>query len=398
VGDDPGVSDPARGRKGLGGLAANLGLAAASLALALLAGEGLVRLFSPIGPALLVTDPLVGKRFAPGFRGRVWVDEAGREVEVRINSAGFPGPEWPGTKPPGALRVAVLGDSMTAGIATDEGRRFVGRLQSSLAAAAERPVEVMNFGVASASTGSELVTWREVVAGYRPDLVLLAFFTGNDLGDNSARLTRAPRVYFDLGGEGRLVPGADPEPTPALARWLDRHSRLYVWQKVAFRQLRGPAVAAARGVEPGQRIFAREAGPDVEHAWRVTVALLRQLRDEVEASGARFGAVVVPCAEQVDDALWDDLARRGREAGLDLGREEPSRRLAAIWAQERISAIDLTPVFVAAARGPGEGTASAAGLYLLGRFHLNDEGHHLAAEAIHHFLTEGDGRRLVEPR
>ena len=111
----------------------NLGLAAASLALALLTGEGLVRLLTPGGPALLVTDPIVGKRFAPGFRGRVFVDEAGREVEVRINSAGFPGPEWPRAKPPGGLRIAVLGDSMTAGIATEEDRRFVSRLQSSLA-------------------------------------------------------------------------------------------------------------------------------------------------------------------------------------------------------------------------------------------------------------------------
>ena len=132
---------------------------------------------------------------------------------------------------------------MTAAIATDEERTFVRRLEASLASReASGPVEVMNFGVASASTGSELVTWRGVAAGYRPDVVLLAFFTGNDLGDNSSRLTRAPRVYFELDEAGRLVPGLEPEPTSALARWLDRHSRLYVWQKVAFRRLR-----AARG-------------------------------------------------------------------------------------------------------------------------------------------------------
>jgi lysophospholipase L1-like esterase len=341
----------------------------------------------------------VGKRFVPGFRGRVFVDEAGREVEVRINSAGFPGPEWPRSKPPGGLRIAVLGDSMTAGIATAEERRFVSRLQSSLQATAPgRPVEVLNFGVSSASTGTELVTWREVAAGYRPDLVLLAFFSGNDLGDNSARLTRAPRAYFDLDEEGRLLRREGPQPTPALARWLDRHSRLYVWQKVAFRRLQGPNRAAARGVGPGQLVFAREGGPDVEHAWRLTAALVRELRDEVEASGARFAVVLVPCAEQVDDALWADLAGRAREAGLELKRQEPSRRLGEICAQAGIPAIDLAPVFSTAAREPGGGGASAAGLYLLGRFHLSDEGHRLAAEALGRFLTEGEGRRLVEPR
>jgi hypothetical protein len=375
--------------------AANLGLAAASLAIALLAAEGLVRLLSPIGPALLVTDPGVGKRLVPGFHGRVFAAEAGREVGVRINSEGFPGPEWPRRKPPGALRIAVIGDSMTAAIATEEERTFVRRLQAGLSAAPPPArVEVMNFGVPSASTGTELVTWREVVAGYSPDIVLLAFFNGNDLGDNCSRLTRAPRVYFELDGEGRLIPGKGPPPTPALARWLDRHSRLYVWQKVAVRGLRG----AAGGIEPGHWIFARGGDPDVEYAWRLTGALLRRFHEEVEAAGARLGVVVIPCAEQVDDALWAALRRRAGEAGLDVAREEPSRRLAELCAEAGIPSIDLTPAFAGAAGVPGGAGASAARLYLLGRFHLSDEGHRVAAEGIRRFLTDGAGRALVEPR
>jgi lysophospholipase L1-like esterase len=378
--------------------AASLALAAASLAVALLVAEGLVRLFSPIGPALLVTDPVAGKRYRPGFEGPVFVDEAEREVAVRVNALGFRGPEWPRRKPAGGLRVAVLGDSMTAAVATEEEQTFVRRLQAALAADPRRPVEVANFGVASASTGSELVTWRGVVAEYDPDLVLLAFFTGNDLADNSRRLTSAARPYFDVDGAGRLHQVEDPAPTPVLVRWLDRHSRLYVWQKVAFRRLRALGRYASSGIEPGQRIFVRGSDPAVEHAWRVTEALFVRLRDEVEARGARFAVVVIPCAEQVDDALWRDLARRGRDAGLVLDRGEPSRRLAAVFAREGLAALDLTPAFdEAAARGP-LGVASAAGLYLFGRFHLSDEGHRVAADAILAFLREGDGRRLLTPR
>ena len=386
-------------RERLTGRTVNVFLALVSLALALLVAEAAVRRLSPIGPALLVTDPGFGRRYVPGFRGRVFVDEAGREVAMRFNSAGFPGPEWPRRKPPGGLRIAIVGDSMTAALATDEGGRFVRRLETALGA--ERPsatVEVMNFGVASASTGAELVTWRQVVAGYGPDLVLLAFFTGNDLGDNSSRLTRAPRVYFELDGEGRLLQGPEPGPTPALIRWLDRHSRLYVWQKVATRRLRGATLSAAGGIEPGQRIFARDGGPDVEYAWRLTGALLRRFRGEVEEAGARFGVVVIPGAEQIDDALWSDLRRRAGAAGLDLDRQEPSRRLAGLCAGAGIPSIDLTPALGAKARAPGGGGATAARLYLLGRFHLSDEGHRVVAEGIHRFLADGAGRRLLEPR
>jgi lysophospholipase L1-like esterase len=376
---------------------ASLGLAALGAAAALLLGEGLVRLLSPIGPALLVTDPVVGKRFTPGFRGRVFVDEAGREVDLRINADGFPGPDWPRAKARGALRLAVIGDSMTAAVATEEHRRFVALLQGALDAVSPgQSVEVLNFGVSSASTGSELVTWRTVASGYAPDVVLLAFFTGNDLGDNSVRLTRAPRVYFDLDASGRLVAGEMPSPTPALTRWLDRHSRLYVWQKVATRRLR--ASARASGIEPGQLAFARDGGPDVEQAWALTAALVRAFRDEVEATGARFALAVIPCAEQVDDALWADLARRAAAADLSFDREEPSRRLRDVAHRLGVPLADLTPAFAAAARRTPDGPSSAEALFLLGRFHLSDEGHRVAAAALARFFAEGDGRALLAPR
>ena len=378
----------------MGGRAANLALAMGSLGLALLAAEAGVRLLSPIGPALLVNDPGVGKRYVPGFRGRVFIDEAGRPVEVRINSRGFRGAEWPPRKPTGGLRVAIVGDSMTAALATAEERTFVRRLEADLRRDGRSLAEVINFGVASASTASELLTWRRVVAEHGPDVVLLAFFTGNDLADNSSRLTRAPRVYFELDGGGRLLQGPEPAPTPAAVRWLDRHSRLYTWQKVAFRQLRSAVRSGSAGVLPGEMIFAREGHPDVDDAWRVTGALLGRMRDEVEATGARFGVVVIPCAEQVDDALWAELARRARGAGLDVDRREPSRRLATVLERAGIASLDLAPAFAAAARRAG----SEGRLYLLGRFHLSDEGHRVAAEAIHRFLTRGAGRPLLEPR
>jgi lysophospholipase L1-like esterase len=282
-------------------------------------------------------------------------------------------------------------------VATDEDRRFVALLGESLAAGPPgRPVEVLNFGVSSASTGSELVTWRTVASAYAPDVVLLAFFTGNDLGDNSVRLTRAPRVYFDLDPSGRLVPGERPPPTSAPTRWLDRHSRLYVWQKVATRRLR--ASARASGVEPDVLAFAPDGGPDVEHAWALTAALLRTFRDEVAATGARFAVAVVPCAEQVDDALWADLSRRAADAGLSLDRDEPSRRLRDVALRLGIPLADLTPAFVAAARRSPDGPLSAEALFLLGRFHLSDEGHRVAAAALARFFAEGDGRALLAPR
>ena len=48
-------------------------------------------------------------------------------------------------------------------------------------------------------TAQELLTLRQCVWRYDPDLVLLAFFTGNDVWDNSRALKNDPEVpYFSL--------------------------------------------------------------------------------------------------------------------------------------------------------------------------------------------------------
>jgi hypothetical protein len=49
-------------------------------------------------------------------------------------------------------------------------------------------MEVLNFGVSAYGTAQELLTLREEVWRYAPDVVVLALFTGNDLSDNSAAL------------------------------------------------------------------------------------------------------------------------------------------------------------------------------------------------------------------
>ena len=229
---------------------------------------------------------MVGKRFLPGFASRIHVPECGCEVDVRFDREGLRGPDRPYAKPPGVKRVAVVGDSMVAAVATAEEKTLAARLERLLAAS--RPAakwEVMNAGVSSSSTGSELALYRAVLERYAPDVLVLVFWVGNDLADNSFELTRAPRLYFDLDASGRLVqlPFAF-EPSP-VAGWLDRWSRFYVWQKAAFRQLRGSVHAATRALEPVELVFAEpEPGP-VAHAWAITAALLRAFREETAARG-----------------------------------------------------------------------------------------------------------------
>ena len=380
--------DPTRWRRWRG----NLAVLAITLLLCLAALEAVARWMRAGEPPLLVMDPVVGKRFRAGFTGRVFIPEARREIELRFNREGLRGPDYPRAKPAGTRRIAVLGDSMVAAVGTEEEHTLVRRLEAALNHSASPPRwEVLNFGVSSSSTAQELVMYREVARHYEPDIVICAFFVGNDLADNSHRLTRAPRLYFELDSSGRLQQRPFQAPAAAgqgLGGWLDRHSRLYVWQKTALREIKGRARAWMGRAEAAHWIFAREEPPDVAEAWRLTGRLLETLRDEVEARGARFLVVVLPSAEQVYDDLWTALVRQAGQAGRHFDRTHPERRLGALCREAGIPLVTLAEAF--RARAPrATSTVREEWLFHGGRWHFNAEGHRVAAEQILAALPHG---------
>jgi lysophospholipase L1-like esterase len=378
-------------RERLSGLAGKLALLVASLTVALLAAEAGVRLLAPHSPSLLVTDRRVGKRFLPGFAGRVYVPECSCHVELRFNRDGLRGPDRPHAVPPGARRIALVGDSMVAAVATAEERTLASLLERRLRGSRPEPgFEVINAGVSSSSTGSELALYREVLAAYSPELVVLVFWVGNDLADNSAELTSAPRLYFDLDREGRLrqLPfGFEPNP---LGEWLDRNSALYVWQKSALRQARASLRAARPALEAVELVFASPEPAAVAHAWAITGALLEAFSREAAARGSRLALVAAPAPVQVYDDLWTELAERAARSGLALERDHPERRLAAFCRAAGIPFLALAPSFRAHAPHRDSRRRDEQ-LYYEGRFHWNDAGNALAAEAVHELVAGSRG-------
>jgi len=224
-----------------------------------------------------------------------------------------------------------------------------------------------------------------VLDRYAPDLVVLVFWVGNDLADNSYELTRAPRLYFDLDAAGRLRQLPLAFRPSGLAEWLDRWSRLYVWQKTAVRQVRYRLSTASGALETVELVFAEPESPAVARAWAITGALLRAFRDETRASGRSFVVVEAATAAQVYDDLWADLARRASGAGTPVAREHPDARLRQLCAEAGIPFVSLLPAFRAAAPAR-DSTRTSEQLYYDGRFHWNDAGNALAAATVRDFL------------
>ena len=365
-------------------LARVLGLFLVGLGTTLVAAEVLTRLLTDIHPPLTVRDARIGQRYLESFSTEIFVPESGRDVALRFNREGFRGPDLPFERESGDCRIAVLGDSQIAAIATREEDTLVRRLESILRASApEVNWEVMNFGVSGASTAQEIVLYREVVRAYAPDLVIGAYFEGNDFTDNSRRLSWSPRVYMDLDEEGRLFELPLSGSRAGASAWLNRHSRFYVWQKVMLNQARANIIDRGGVFElrGGDLTFSTREDEDLAQGWELTKALLRRLRDDVAADDRLFLLVYLPVAETLYPDLW---RAKFSEPPFDLQTFDAAHartRIEAMIQEHSIETLFLQADFREEIGGRS-GADSDAWLYFHGVAHLNEKGQDLAARAI----------------
>jgi lysophospholipase L1-like esterase len=309
---------------------------------ALLLAEAALVLADLSFPVFDVYDEMLGVKLMPGKKG--WYRKEGAAF-LEINSLGYRDVEHALSAPPERFRVAVLGDSFTEARQMPIEATYWHRLGEELGACpalAGREIEVLNFGIGGYSTAQELLAYRIDARRFEPDLVLLGFFAGNDVRENSRTLNeanmswRAPKPYYDLvDGELRLRP---PAPPPFLARLIFegvQHSRLLEMANEARRQWsvrkkRAEKDARLQAIDIGldADVYQPTDGlPEVEDAWTLTARLLAELHHEVRADGAHFMVATIPSAEQTHPNTGYREAVAGKLGVDDLLL--PERRLAA---------------------------------------------------------------------
>ena len=356
-----------------------------------LASEGLLRVAGVSYPQPYAPDWYCGSRLRPRFEG--WWRKEGNAY-VRINRYGFRHGERAPGKPPGTYRVAVLGDSFIEAFQVPDEETFCAQLERRLqadSALANRRVEVLNFGVSGYGTAQELRMLRHYVWPYEPDLVLLAFFAGNDLRNNSAELeTYRVRPFYHLQA-GQLVLDNSfqqhPDFLKAQSAWtrakvqLTDHLRtlqLVYSLRDAWRQR---SAASSPGVSPGVDVLALAEPPDYawRDAWELTERLLTEAADDAARHQARFVVMTVSNDVQVhpDEAVRSAACRQ--LGAPDLFYAE--RRLDQWGRQHAVSVITLAE--------PMSRYASKHGLFLhgfantqLGIGHWNADGNRVAAELV----------------
>jgi lysophospholipase L1-like esterase len=140
-------------------------------------------------------DPDRYWKLKPGFAGQV---SENHEWEVRTNAHGMRGPETTKEKPPGTVRVIVMGDSSAFGWGVAEPETFSRRLESRLREHAPgKKYEVLNAGVPGYSSYQGLLYLRRDLVHFQPDVVL-TYFGLNDLTGAMYYMDKEQRGFHTL--------------------------------------------------------------------------------------------------------------------------------------------------------------------------------------------------------
>ena len=381
-------------------IVARLLLVCGGLVFGLLLTEVILRVLGIAYPLPYLPDAYVGSRLRPGFR--FWFTQEGRSY-VQINRAGFRDRDHELKKPADTFRIAVLGDSFAEAVQVSREDTFWSVLERRLAAAPQfsgKEVELLNFGISGHGTAQQLQMLQHYVLPYEPNIVLLAFFAGNDVRNNSRQLEPDDVRPFFVRDGAHLKLDDSFLRHPDFVKANSGSTRMKVAAINASRVLQainewknrpalrgGGATYFESGVD--DRVFVEPVQPAWQSAWEVTDALISEINQVVRRHDARLVVVTVTQAIQ----LHPDANVRSRFAD-QLGAPDlfyPENRIEALGKELAFDVVALSrPMLDAATRDQQyfHGFDKTG----LGTGHWNVAGHRLAAELIAEALLENRGQ------
>lgn len=349
-----------------------------ALLLAALAIEAGVRVVMPVNLDFynwqkikrVAAPPKTGFEFIPGSRNDFYVG-----VPVEINNVGLRDVELEPGKPPGTVRILVIGDSVTFGYGVRLEDTFLKVLESELneAATGTTHYRVINGGMDGSGLDRHYEFLRSSAPGLEPDLVIIALSL-NDVADYAARGHEPVSREFS---ERSLV--------RRLNTFLLFHSQAYLRSYLHLKALLYRHDVIDFDEEHWYEVDILKAPTDRMHAaWDSTRELLADIVALGRDRGYPVAFVVFPMEMQLDRASLELYQRELRlEVTADALRGDPQHEIVRFGASLETPVLDLLPAFRAAPDSP---------LFLRGRsmpadpVHPSEAGHRVAGHALFDFL------------
>ena len=301
-------------------------------------------------------------------------------------------------------RVVCIGDSFTVGVVPYHLH------YTTLAERSFEDLGIYNAGVVNSGPREYLEVLRASGLPLRPDLVVIALFLGNDVGDaqksrpdltttltdrNEVLVLRVLRrmlaVQGERGGGGTIADAGASTATTGLMTDVElspaEAERQMPWLADPFQERPGVSESRFMYVESTRTGILR---PDAQEGYRPAFEYLEQIREL--ARPAPLACLLIPDEYQVEDALWAALSSQMSLDGLD--RDQPQRLVSAWLDSKGIPYVDLLPR-LRAVPALKDGKHH---VYHLQDTHLNARGNQVAAEALVELIERAGVAKRTDTR
>ncbi len=286
-----------------------------------------------------------------------------------FNSHGFESPEYPYQKSEKTLRLLLLGDSFALGVVPYPLHFFrilENKLNEEYQNKYHMRVEGINLGVNCIGPSVEKKALEVEGVKYKPDIVILTFFVGNDFIDEiyyTQRYQEVKKIYsnirmpvwvynsYQVSLVKNLILLHSVSKSSSNVAYFGSSSRLGTYiggeQADLYDPLKPtwPEDIYLKMESERLIMYRRETYRYLDKV----VTSIREMKQMSQSVGAQFLVLIIPDELQInDDLLQKSLARAGNSMSRsELDLELPQKLLTSILQRERIEYLDLLPEFKA---------------------------------------------------
>jgi hypothetical protein len=319
--------------------------------------------------ACLVADPIEGYRFRPNCTVRGKIPES-PWITYRYNECGYRSASSCGPKPPGTIRIAILGSSMSQALHVSYDDAYFSRAAVSLSRECGRRVDVQNLGVPGSSPAYAERHVQEAL-GLNPDIVLY-LVVPYDLNQRML-----PKGSSDPAGTLPTASSAGIEPGESPLNRLEHlviHSRALLMAQHLVFQNREAYIRAYLMYGDKADYLRQPFTPVWQQRFADFDVTIGDIADRLRHAGVPLVIVAVP--SRAEATLLSST-----EVPIHVDPYAFGRAIQTIAAKHRTGYVDLT--------GPISRIPNAEDLYYPVDGHVTSEGHKVIAEALSQKLQDG---------
>jgi acetyltransferase AlgX (SGNH hydrolase-like protein)/GDSL-like lipase/acylhydrolase family protein len=304
----------------------------------------------------------------------------------RTNSHGFRDRERTFDRTNVAIRVLAIGDSQTYGAGASYDETFSTLLEKRLQGKEPRS-EVINLGVSGWEPPLYLHLLKIYGLQFKPDLVLLNFYVGNDIITRRGVSLERPLI---VAGQSYYVHSTGNAIHDAISP-----DRSFLYHHLNYIVRVGGIYLANRGrVQAGEvpwipirtrkqyleeldqrtDIYLVHPPQEIVLQWEKTFQVLTEFRDILHGKGIRLLLVLLPDHLQVDSNLMQEFLTARQEDSSLFDFERPQRMLKEWASNNGVPTVDVLPRF--------RQTAIQEPLFYETDLHMKPAGHRLVGETV----------------